>query len=48
MPMKTAKKLQLEIQELRAEIQLKNTQIKKQSDYITNLESALKDLTSLK
>jgi transposase len=49
--MKTAQELQQEVIDLRAEIhkkdtqiELRNTQIKKQSDYITNLESALKDL----
>lgn len=51
MPMKTAGELQQEVIDLRAEIhkkdtqiELRNNQIKKQSDYITNLESALKDL----
>ena len=44
MPMKAALKLQREVDKLKAEIQLKNNQIKKQNDYITNLESALNDL----
>jgi transposase len=48
---KTAQKLQLENEKLRAELHqkdsqivLKDSQIEKQSQYITNLEAALKDL----
>jgi len=42
--MKTAQKLQLENEQLRAKLHLKDSQIEKQSQYISNLEAALKDL----
>ena len=42
--MKTARKLQQEVMELKAAIQLKDTQLKQKTTYIQNLEAALIDL----
>jgi hypothetical protein len=42
--MKTAKKLQLEVTKLRAEIQQKDVQLELKNTHIKNLEAALIDL----